>query len=31
MAMTPQEFDALVRTEVGINATLVKTIGLKSE
>lgn len=31
MAMTPQEFDALVQKEIGINATLVKTIGLKSE
>jgi tripartite-type tricarboxylate transporter receptor subunit TctC len=31
MAMTPQEFDALVQKEVAINATLVKTIGLKPE
>jgi tripartite-type tricarboxylate transporter receptor subunit TctC len=31
MAMTPQEFDALVQREVAMNATLVKTIGLKPE
>jgi tripartite-type tricarboxylate transporter receptor subunit TctC len=31
MAMTPQEFDVLVQKEVAMNATLVKTIGLKPE
>jgi len=31
MAMTPQEFDALVQKEVEMNATLAKTIGLKPE
>lgn len=31
MEMTPQQFDALVRQEVAINATLAKTIGLKPE
>jgi tripartite-type tricarboxylate transporter receptor subunit TctC len=31
MAMTSQEFDALVLREVGINAALVKKIGLKPE
>jgi tripartite-type tricarboxylate transporter receptor subunit TctC len=31
MAMTPQEFDAMVQKEVAINAALVKRIGLKLE
>jgi tripartite-type tricarboxylate transporter receptor subunit TctC len=30
MDMTPAEFDALVRKEIDINATLVKAIGLKA-
>ena len=31
MVMTRKEFDALVQQEIGLNATLVKTIGLKPE
>jgi tripartite-type tricarboxylate transporter receptor subunit TctC len=31
MAMTPQEFDAMVQKEVALNAALVKRIGLKLE
>ena len=31
MPITPQEFDVLVQKEVAMNATLVKTIGLKPE
>jgi tripartite-type tricarboxylate transporter receptor subunit TctC len=29
MMMTPIEFDALVRREIAVNATLVKAIGIK--
>ena len=31
MVMTRKEFDALVQQEIGLNAALVKTIGLKPE
>lgn len=31
MPMTPQEFDALVQKEIGVNAALAKSIGLRPE